>query len=333
MGEVKHFINGKNFKDYGVHISQSDGLFDILKIKNLEKYDWKEYHGHSVNLDVKKTEARIISLKGFIVGDDWKTMRDNFYELFSELDKKGTQRYMIEPFGMTPLFYEVYRENEINLVKRFRDNGQMVGVFDMQLIEPNPKKRILKINTDEVNLKIIGETVAEIFWGNGTKTTTSGNFFENYSYITPDFSETSEIPKTATAEPMEYEISAPISTANYVLTSIVSVDESIFGKAYLIGKIAGEYEVIKTENVALNSGSNLIKIPFNTDLSIYERFVLKVLDDAGNEITGIEYLSVNLYNANTTDKPTVIGEKVIIIAGNIEELTIETDAEVLWTEL
>ena len=37
MGEVKHFINGKNFKDYGVHISQSDGLFDILKIKNLEK--------------------------------------------------------------------------------------------------------------------------------------------------------------------------------------------------------------------------------------------------------------------------------------------------------
>lgn len=332
MGEVKHFINGKNFKDYGVSISQSDGLFYILKIKNLEKYDWKEYHGHSINLDVKKTEARTISLKGFIIGDDWKDMRDKFYSLFSELDKKGTQRYMIEPFGMTPLYYEVYRENEINLTKTFKD-GKMVGIFDLQLIEPNPKKRILKINTDEVNLKIIGETVAEIFWGNGTKTLTNGNFFEKYSYITPDFSETYEIPKTATAEPMEYEISAPSSAANYVLTSIVSVDESIFGKAYLIGKIAGEYEVIKTENVALNSGSNLIKIPFNTDLSIYERFVLKVLNDEGNEIEGIEFLSVNIYNATTTIKPTITGDKVIIIAGNIEELTIETDAEVLWTEL
>jgi hypothetical protein len=98
VGEVNHFINGKKFRDYGVYISQSDGLFDILKIKNLTKFDWKEYHGHSINLDVKKTEARTISLKGFVVGNDWLDMRNKFYSLFSELDKKGTQRYMIEPF-------------------------------------------------------------------------------------------------------------------------------------------------------------------------------------------------------------------------------------------
>ena len=333
MGEVKHFINGKYFKDYGVHISQSDGLFDILKIKNLEKKDWKEYHGHSINLDVKKTEARTISLKGFIIGDDWKDMRDKFYSLFSELDKKGTQRYMIEPFGMTPLYYEVYRENDINLTKTFKD-GKMVGIFDLQLIEPNPKKRILKVTTDEVDLKIIGETVAEIFWGNGTKTLTNGNFFEKYNYTEPNYTETTEIPKTATDEPLEYEISATSTTAgNYVVSSIVRVDESIFGKAFLLGKKDGVYSVISSDNVALNSGSNLVKLSFNAILSEFERFVLKVLDDAGNEITGIEYLSVNLYNANTTYKPTVSGEKVIIIAGNIEELTIETDAEVLWTEL
>jgi hypothetical protein len=212
----------------------------------------------------------------------------------------------------------------------------MVGVFDIQLIEPNPKKRILKINSDvnEFDLKIIGESVAEIFWGNGAKTTTTGNFFEKYNYIAPDFTETTEIPKTATEEPLEYEISAISATSgNCVITSIISAETSLFGKAYLMGKKDGVYSVLASQNVAFNSGSNLIKIPFNAILNEYERFVLKVLDDAGNEIEGLEFVSVNIYNATTTEKPTTTGEKIIIIAGNIEELTIETDAEVLWTEL
>lgn len=333
MGEVKHYINGKKFKDYGVYISSSDSYFDFTKIKNLTKYDWKEYHGHSVNLDVKKLEARVITLRGFVKGSNWLEMRNNFYNLFSELNKPGTQRYVVDAFGYDQLAYEVYRENDINLVKHFKD-GMMVGLFDLQLIEPNPVKRILKLTGNEVELKIEGETVAEIFWGNGTKTITNGNFFQKYNYTAPDYTETTQIPKTATEIPLEYEISATSTNAgNYVVSAIVSVTSGVFGKAYLLGKKNGAYSVVASDNAVMNSGSNLIKIPFSAILSEYERFVLKVLDDSGAEIPGLQFVTVNIYNANIEQKPTVTGEKIIIVAGNIEELTITTDAEVLWTEL
>ncbi len=333
MAEVKHILNGKNFKDFGVYISESQSLFDILKVKNLTKNDWKEYHGHSVDLSVKKVEARVIVLKGFVLGDNWEEMRSNFYELFSELNKPGTQRYAIEPFGMTPLYYEVYREDAIDLKKNFT-NGKMVGLFSLEMIEPNPMKKILKVDADAINLKITGDTSAEIFWGDGTKTDTTGNFYTNYIYGSNNYVESTEVSKTILENNNTFLIeSTGIVAQNFLINCIIEVENNVFGKAYLLGKKDGIYDVISTESIALNSGSNLIKIPFNSILSEYERFVVKILDDDGNEIEGLQFVNVNIYNATITNKPAVTGEKIVIIAGNIEELTIETDAEVLWTEL
>lgn len=168
MGEVRYSINGKYFKDYGVYISSSDGLFDALKRKKVNTYDWAEYHGTSLDLSAPKFEAREITLKGFVVGDNWVSMKFRFDTIISELQKAGTQRLLIEPFGLKPLPYEVYMEDSSELQKTFSD-GKMVGIFTLKLIEPNPIKKVLRVNGNMLRLSYNSKFETEISYGNGEK--------------------------------------------------------------------------------------------------------------------------------------------------------------------
>ena len=168
MGEVRYSINGKYFKDYGVYVSDSDGLFDALKRKKVNTYDWAEYHGSSLDLSSPKFEAREITLKGFVVGDSWVSMKFRFDTIISELQKAGTQRLLIEPFGLKPLPYEVYMEDSSELQKTFSD-GKMVGIFTLKLIEPNPIKKVLRVNGSMLRLSYNSKFETEISYGNGEK--------------------------------------------------------------------------------------------------------------------------------------------------------------------
>lgn len=174
MSEVRYSINGKYFKDYGVYISSSDGLFDALKRKKVNTYDWAEYHGTSIDLSSPKFEQREISLKGFVSGANWLDMKSKFDAIISEFQKAGTQRLLIEPFGLKPLPYEVCMIDDVNLTKIFKD-GKMVGVFSLKLIEPNPLKIVLKTTGTTLNLSYSCPTETEIFYGNGVKDTVSSN--------------------------------------------------------------------------------------------------------------------------------------------------------------
>ena len=166
MGEVRYSINGKYFKDRKVYVSDSEGLFDALKRKKINTYDWAEYHGQSVDLSNPKYEAREITLKCFVVGDNWVDMKENHDAIVSEFQKPGTQRLLIEPFGMKPLPYEVYMEDSSPLEKTFKD-GKMVGVFTLKLIEPNPIKKVLYTTSETLNLSYNSSKETEIFFVNG----------------------------------------------------------------------------------------------------------------------------------------------------------------------
>lgn len=174
MGEVRYSVNGKYFKDFGVYVSDSDGLFDALKRKKANSYDWAEYHGESLDLSNPKFEAREISLKCFVVGDNWLQMKTNFDAIISEFQKAGTQRLLIEPFGLKPLPYEVFLYEDVNLKKDFKD-GKMVGLFTLKLIEPNPIKKVLYFTGDKLNLSYTSPNETEIFYGNGLKDVVKGN--------------------------------------------------------------------------------------------------------------------------------------------------------------
>ena len=174
MGEVKYSVNGVNFKQNNVIISDSEGIIGALDRKKITSYDWAEYHGSSPDLSAPRYEARKITLKGFVTGTNWEVMKSNYDQILSEFQKPGTQRLLIEPFGLKALPYEVYLDDGGALEKKFKD-GQMIGFFTLKLIEPNPIKKVLSFSATLLNLSYSSPTETEIFYGDGTKDIVPGN--------------------------------------------------------------------------------------------------------------------------------------------------------------
>lgn len=94
-------------------------------------------------------DEREITLSGFVMGDNWQQMKRNFDTLFSEFDKGGLVRLLVEFEHI--LAFDVYLIDKIELQKEFR-KGQIIGSFSLKMKEPNPVKRILKIENKPLNL-------------------------------------------------------------------------------------------------------------------------------------------------------------------------------------
>lgn len=147
--QVIYSLNGKYFNDYKVYISKSEGLLDKLKPKPKTSYDWAEYHGKTFDNSPVRYDEREITLSGFVMGDNWQQMKRNFDTLFSEFDKGGLVRLLVEFEHI--LAFDVYLIDKIELQKEFR-KGQIIGSFSLKMKEPNPVKRILKIENKPLNL-------------------------------------------------------------------------------------------------------------------------------------------------------------------------------------
>lgn len=160
MEMVKYSLNGKYFQDCKVYISSSEGLLDKLKPKKRKQYDWAEYHGTAIDLSPARYEEREIKLNGWVEGNDWVEMKRNFDTLFSEFDKEGTVRLLVEFSGQV-LVYDVYLEDKTELKKQFKGND-MVGTFSLKIKEPNPVKKVLKLRGENLQLSFNTPTWVEI---------------------------------------------------------------------------------------------------------------------------------------------------------------------------
>lgn len=174
MSEVRYSVNGKFFKDFGIYVSDSDGLLGALKRKKVNTYEWAEHHGSAPDLSAPRFEQREITLKCFVVGDNWVLMKSNFDAIISEFHKPATQRLLIEPFGLKVLPYEVCMIDEVSLFKTFKER-KTVGLFTIKLIEPNPLKIVLQYAGTSLNLAYNSPYETEIFYGTGLKEVGKGN--------------------------------------------------------------------------------------------------------------------------------------------------------------
>lgn len=166
---LEYYLNGVNFKDWGVYVSESNGVLDRPKLKTLPKVDWDDYHGEVVDLRSKRVGAREITLNCFIQATgkvDFVTKLNSFMDEFGH---EGTQRLTIEIDPAKPLIYEVYNESGISVSKRWQDD-LMVGTFTLKLQEPEPVKRIVKFSQTEATITLTSAKTVSIFWGDGTKT-------------------------------------------------------------------------------------------------------------------------------------------------------------------
>lgn len=170
---LEYYLNGVNFKDWGIYVSDSTGVIDRPKLKAPSKVDWDDYHGAVVDLRNKRVVAREITLNCFIKATgklDFVTKLNSFLDVFGQ---DGTQRLTIEIDPKKPLIYEVYNEIGIGISKRWRDE-LMVGTFALKLQEPDPVKRVVKFTqSDAATTHTITLTSAKsvtVYWGDGTKT-------------------------------------------------------------------------------------------------------------------------------------------------------------------
>lgn len=367
MSEVRYSVNGKYFKDFGTYISSSEGLFDALKRKPVNTYDWAEYHGSSPDLSNPKFEQREITLKGFVTGSNWETMKSNFDAIVSEFQKAGTQRLLIEPFGLKPLPYEVCMIDEVRLQKEFK-NGQMVGTFTLKLIEPNPIKKVLYFTGNTLNLSYDCPNETEIFYGNGLKETAKGNVslsgktlanrvLSGYNFEGRNLLRNSKVSNINSWVPVGNTGVATILNGELYIESKETFNGAVQYNAFLLSK--GEYTVsyeLKWTNYQGNKqvliGSDRISNSFTdplpsmansegwikmskTGISNYEgmsNFLIQ--GTGGTQHFYIRNIKIEKSTKATPYSPAPEDEKIIIIAGNVEDITnLTTNADVLWDKL
>ncbi len=175
--DVEYYINGKNFKEFGVFVSDSDGLVGRLERKETLQVDWDNYHG--IVRDKKRTrfKERTITLSCFIEASS-RSQFVQWLDLFlNEFDGEGNHRFVVEYDGKAkPLVYEVELHDSVDPDKKWGlyNNDIMIGTFKLKLVEDEPVKKVLRHVSNTANSKasitVTTYKMLNIYWGDGTHT-------------------------------------------------------------------------------------------------------------------------------------------------------------------
>lgn len=166
--DLNYTLNGTDFKEFGVYVTESNGILDNLKMKEPFTANWDNVHGEVIDLTRPRYEARDIVLKCFIKATGKDQFQDRVKEFIASFQKPGTQRLMIKAHATKPLVFECYVKESININKRWSDST-MVGTFELKLREPEPIKKVIKfIGPGTLNISYSSAKSTNIYWGDGT---------------------------------------------------------------------------------------------------------------------------------------------------------------------
>jgi len=142
--DLQYKLDGVNFLDFGVYVSESNGIIDGLAIKEPQITDWFGQHGQVVDLDSPRYQAREIELECFVYGSN---KLDFFQKVraFTQAFQKSGLRTLDLTIANKPLRYMVYMSDAMSFSKKWNAGG-MVGTFSLKLKEPSPIKRLLRYN-------------------------------------------------------------------------------------------------------------------------------------------------------------------------------------------
>jgi len=168
---MSYYLDGVDFKEYGVFVAGSEGVVDRPKLKNPYSINWDNYHGETVDLNHKFFEPREITLDCFIKAQTKNDFIIQLSQFMQQFDRKGTQRLVINVHPVKPLIYEVYCKDAV-AVSKVWNNQLMVGTFKIKLTEPEPVKRILKhirVSDATKNCVVTLQSMkyVNIYWGDG----------------------------------------------------------------------------------------------------------------------------------------------------------------------
>ena len=175
-GDVEYYIDGVNFKEFGVYVTDSKGLAGRLARKEALTAEWDNYHGIVRDRARPRFKERNIELDCMIEASSRFTYIDWVNKFFAMFDGEGTRRLKVEHAGMSkPLVYEVLCLDESDPQKKFGryNEGMMVGTFTLKLVEDEPVKKVLRHVGNANSTCTITVTSAKkliIYWGDGSHT-------------------------------------------------------------------------------------------------------------------------------------------------------------------
>lgn len=175
--DVEYYIDDLNFKEFGVEVSKSSGLFDRLARKEALTVDWDNYHGIVRDKKRPRYKERKITLECFIYASSRTAFVEWVQRFFAQFDAAGNHRLKCVPYLKTkPLVYEVELLDEVDVDKTWGqyNDDLMVGTFKIVLVEDEPVKRVLRhIGTTANTVASVTVTSVKylnIAWGDGTHT-------------------------------------------------------------------------------------------------------------------------------------------------------------------
>lgn len=174
VSQLEYYLNGINFRDFGVRVESSSGVLDLPKLKSPASIDWPDYHGKVVDLTAKRYEEREITLNCWMKASGKMDFTERVNRIYEQLQADGTARLMISIHPTKPLIYEVYAADGVAVSKKWHDD-KMIGTFSLKLKEPDPVKRIIRhqrINdgSKELTIALNSDKVVNVYWGDGSVT-------------------------------------------------------------------------------------------------------------------------------------------------------------------
>lgn len=176
--DVEYYVDGINFKDYGVYVSQEVGLTGRLAQKESLSIDYDNYHGITRHRSRKRYKERTITLECFIEAKSRAEFVQKQGEFFALFDGDGTRRLKVEYNGISrPLCYEVDLTEEVEMSKVWsRYNSDLnVGTFKLKLQEDEPVKKVLRHIATTANdtkhpatITLTTTKMVNVYWGDGS---------------------------------------------------------------------------------------------------------------------------------------------------------------------
>ena len=167
--DIQYSVNYKTFKSFDVTVSESQGIYSSLQMKEPFKIDWADVHGEVVDLTAPRYQARAISLKCWLHAQTFELFEQKMKGFLDEFYGAGTKRLSILKDGSMSVF-EVYKYDAVAVAKRFRSRD-MVGEFTLNLVEPQPIKRIIyfvrSAGNTTVSITLTSPKPVNIYWGDG----------------------------------------------------------------------------------------------------------------------------------------------------------------------
>lgn len=175
--DVEYYIDGYNFKDFGVYVSKSSGLVGRLERKDPMQVEYEGYHGIVRVKSRPRFRERTITLSCFLEATGRAAYVERTQAFFELFNGAGNHRFVCEIGNKNkPLVYEVELFNSVDPEKMWsRYNDElMVGTFELVLVEDEPVKKVLRhvsaASGSTASVTVTSSKHLNIYWGDGTHT-------------------------------------------------------------------------------------------------------------------------------------------------------------------